>query len=340
MCTLLCAGWLLLGGNCARGADRVELEIVTEAGGAITAGQEWAKLFGELNLSGVQIRGSRPGDKVDLRVSGSPGSRVYHVVGVLTSRNELLVPGKRFRPSDSAAIADWLTRLAEDGPGQPGDEEVPFGLKRDQYVSLRRSLGRPVAARTLEQGAAELADELNRTAGDCFQLTTGARRQLAGAGPWRDELQGLAVGTALAAVLRSEGLGGVPRRGAGTQVICTVSELDENHAAWPVGFNADARRRELLPILFEFLNAEIEGASVAETIDSVAPRLGVPVLYDRLALEIHGIDPAQVEASLPAKRTSYSLLLQKVLFQARLKYELRVDDAGKPFLWITTIKKV
>jgi hypothetical protein len=85
---------------------------------------------------------------------------------------------------------------------------------------------------------------------------------------------------------------------------------------------------------------EIDGVSVAETVTSVAPRFDVPILYDRLALEIHGIDPAKVQASLPAKRTSYSLLLQKVLFQARLKYELRVDDAGKPFIWITTVKKV
>ena len=35
---------------------------------------------------------------------------------------------------------------------------------------------------------------------------------------------------------------------------------------------------------------------------------------------------------------SYSQVLRKILSQAKLRYELRVDDADKPFLWITTVK--
>ena len=60
---------------------------------------------------------------------------------------------------------------------------------------------------------------------------------------------------------------------------------------------------------------------------------------DRAALARHKIDIASINAAVPAKRTSYSLLLQKLLFQARLKYQLRIDDGNRPFIWITTIKK-
>ena len=35
---------------------------------------------------------------------------------------------------------------------------------------------------------------------------------------------------------------------------------------------------------------------------------------------------------------TYSLILQRILSQAKLKKELRTDESGKPFLWITTIK--
>ncbi|MGD9647552.1 MAG: hypothetical protein AB7U73_17690, partial [Pirellulales bacterium] len=99
------------------------------------------------------------------------------------------------------------------------------------------------------------------------------------------------------------------------------------------------RRRELVPKLFEFLNVEIDGISVGEAVANIAPRLEVPVLYDRAALARHDIDVNSVDAAIPAKRTSYSLLLNRLLFQARLKYELRVDDGNRPFVWITTIKK-
>ena len=42
--------------------------------------------------------------------------------------------------------------------------------------------------------------------------------------------------------------------------------------------------------------------------------------------------------TLPRSRTTYSLALKKLLFQAGLKFEVRVDEAGTPFLWISTIK--
>ena len=67
-------------------------------------------------------------------------------------------------------------------------------------------------------------------------------------------------------------------------------------------------------------------------------RLKVPLVYDLNAMAMHGIDPAEVEAKVPAKKMTYSQILAKVLLQAKLQYELRVDEADKPFLWITTVK--
>ena len=54
----------------------------------------------------------------------------------------------------------------------------------------------------------------------------------------------------------------------------------------------------------------------------------------------HEIDLAKVDATVPGKRSTYSLILQKVLRQAMMKPELRLDDAGKPFYWVTTIKPI
>jgi hypothetical protein len=42
--------------------------------------------------------------------------------------------------------------------------------------------------------------------------------------------------------------------------------------------------------------------------------------------------------TVPGKRAIYAILLRQVLFQGQLKYSLRVDDAGKPLIWITTVK--
>jgi len=64
------------------------------------------------------------------------------------------------------------------------------------------------------------------------------------------------------------------------------------------------------------------------------------VLIDHNALARQGIDPAKAAVTLPRSKTTYSLALRKLLFQAKLKYEVRCDEADKPFLWISTVKPV
>jgi hypothetical protein len=86
------------------------------------------------------------------------------------------------------------------------------------------------------------------------------------------------------------------------------------------------------------LNAEIEGVSAAEAIEAIRGRLGVPFLLDHNNLALRRIDLA-TEVAVPAKRSYYSRVLEHVLFKAGLKYELRVDENEKPFVWITTLKR-
>ena len=42
--------------------------------------------------------------------------------------------------------------------------------------------------------------------------------------------------------------------------------------------------------------------------------------------------------TLPRSRTTYSLALKRLLAQAGLQFEIRVDEAGTPFVWISTVK--
>ena len=66
----------------------------------------------------------------------------------------------------------------------------------------------------------------------------------------------------------------------------------------------------------------------------------VPILMDYNAMARHGIDPAKAMVAMPAMRTVYATALRRLLGKVGLRYEIRVDEAGKPFLWITTMKPV
>ena len=63
-------------------------------------------------------------------------------------------------------------------------------------------------------------------------------------------------------------------------------------------------------------------------------------VLERSGLERSDIDAGKSKVSHPNKRTTYSQALRKLLYQAHLKFEVRYDDAGKPFLWVTTLRPV
>jgi len=60
------------------------------------------------------------------------------------------------------------------------------------------------------------------------------------------------------------------------------------------------------------------------------------MLFDEQALVLQRIDPSKVKIKIPLAKIGYEAVLTRTLFQANLKHEVRVDDAGRPFLWITT----
>ena len=106
---------------------------------------------------------------------------------------------------------------------------------------------------------------------------------------------------------------------------------------WPVGWPAEEKDVDLLPKLFDYLEAEITDTPLSEVLEAVQARLGVPLLLDRPALARRNIRLDQVRVSLAARRTYYKRVLDQSLSKARLKAQLRVDEAGQPLLWVSSM---
>ena len=115
-------------------------------------------------------------------------------------------------------------------------------------------------------------------------------------------------------------------------------KLDQE--VWPIGWPPEKPPAEVLPGMFDFHDVNVQNVSAAKLLDAVSKLVKTPVLLDHNALARHGIDPAKAMVSMPRGRTTYSLALRKLLFKAGLKFEIRVDEAGKPFLWVSTVKPV
>ena len=165
-----------------------------------------------------------------------------------------------------------------------------------------------------------------------------------------DELKGLSCGTALACVLRPAGYSMAPRAVGGQIVYAVVkaegnpvsSKLDDVSLAtfkvWPLGGTTDKSDSRAVPGLYKSHNVNVKNVPAATAIAAIGKQLAIPVLFDRKALAKYKIDPAKVSVSFPNRHTTYSLALRTMLFRAKLKFEVRYDDAESPFLWITTSK--
>jgi hypothetical protein len=316
-------------------AGRVKLELFADQGAPITSQQQWLRQLAAVGISDVRIRTGQATDKVGIEVLGSDNEPLYLVTGMIVSGQELILPGRRFRTSEAAQIARWLDDLARRGIRQ---EESPtaFGLSAGLYEKVQKDLARTIAFSTQGMDRSEAVRRIGQ--GLAFPLRTPEGALDSGSDEKVvEELSGLSSGTGLACVLRPAGLSMVPHpRRDGVEY--RLLKAEKGTDVWPVGWPPEKSLPQLTPAMYESFNANIQDVPVATVLRVVSERLKIPHLLDHNALARHGIDPSNKKVNSPQSRTTYNQLLRKVLSQAGLKNETRVDEAGKPFFWITTTK--
>jgi hypothetical protein len=316
---------------------RVDLELAMDSAMVPTEARAWSEMLGQAGFSSVRIRGVKASEEPAIQTSGNESAPSYRVTGVLTSDNQLLLPKGRFNLSDRGRIEQWLRKLRDGGEEGVTVKPAAFGLLPRQLVAVHEALATPVkfstAGRQPREVAKQIADGLTLK----FISDAASQQALAVDEPVADELQGLSSGTVLAAVLRPLGLVLAPEI-AGSEVRLRIGGGKTMKEHWPVGGPPKGNPRETLPDLFKYLKIEIDKTPLSESLTAIGERLKTPLLIDRNALARSQID-LSTNVALPEMNTYYLHALDRLLFQAKLKCELRIDEADKPFLWVTTIRQ-
>jgi hypothetical protein len=315
----------------------VELELALDSAMVPTEARAWSEMLGQAGFSSVRIRSTRASDEPAIQTSGGSGSQSYRVTGILTAENQLLLPQGRFNLSDRGRIEQWLRKLRDNGEEGITIKPAAFGLLPRELVTVHEALTVPVKFSTIgkqpRDAAKQIADGLTLK----FISDGASQKALAGGEPIADELEGLSSGTALAAVLRPLGLVLAPEKSeSGIRLRIGDSRNIKEH--WPVGWPPKGNPRETLPNLFKYLKIEIDKTPLAEAIAAIGGRLKTPVLIDHNSLARIQAD-LNTKVALPETNTYYLNALDRLLYQAKLKCELKIDEANKPLLWITTIRQ-
>ncbi len=321
----------------AQTARRVELELVTNGPVPPLSQQDWLRRLASAGVTKLRIRAMRGGDRLGVETRGTPEMPYYVVTGLLAGSGDVQVGGRRYRPTEAAQLASWLDEVARLGPVENRPPITAFGLTAAEFQRVHDDLARPVGSVTQGRSRAEVVRDLSRRLRlpirvDPSHLAAFQQDTVV------EDLSKLSCGTALACVARPLGMCLVPREQGGRAVEYSIIEAKPGVKAWPIGWQSERNDRETLPALYEFLTVNVDGVPVTDVLKAVSGRIDAPILLDHNALARHGVEPEQVVASFPSSRTWHAKLLQRVLSQAKLKSEVRLDEAGKPFLWVTTMK--
>ncbi len=333
--------WLLIAAIVLLGSEsfaqpRVDFELATEPGFPLTGARDWIQVFAGIQGTRVQVRGARSDEREAVRNLGSDERPNYHVVGILTRRNRLRLPGApEIPPGNRGRVVRWIEQLRLEGTPEKRATRIAFGLDSEELVDFHERMATAISYETKNLRAGDIARKIVHELGVAFEVTAAARKAFGRDEPVADELTSLSKGTALAALLRPLGLATAPRKKAGKMTLL-IADADEVDEWWPIGWPLQQAPFKTAPALFEQLPVSISNTPLDETLQAIQGRVKIPFLYDHNSLARQQIDLAAKHVSFPRRKTSYKRVLDKVLFQARLKGELRTDDAGKPFMWITT----
>ncbi len=320
-------------------ATRVELEIVTGERAEPTTAQAWLRVLQQVGADAVRIRGGRSGDRAQIVTLGSTSSPSFRVVGLVNDRDQLELPGGTFRQQDVAKLRDYVERLKTQGVDGVTGRRGPFGLTKTQFGAVVDVLKRPIRDPAKDQLPADVVRRITASLDMATTIDNAANRRLATGDPVPVEVQSLSSGTGLAAVLAASGLGMTPRIDAQGQLELVIHVARAAEKSWPVGTPVEGPAAATLPVLTETLPVEIKAYPLTDVLAAVQPRFAVPFLMDLERIKSQKIDPATVAVNFPAKRAVYGTVLEAVLTQAQLKYEVRQDEAGAVFVWITTLRQ-
>lgn len=316
----------------------VSLELVSASGLSPETQQNWFQALNRVGFTDLRVRSARPGDAPTVDNRGTPQQPRYVVTGVLTRDNRLQLPGLTVRFGQRQQLTDWLERLRAGGEDAITGDPGAFGLTARQFEVLHEALRPASGFATKGRPSRDVIRQLLDSIPVHVDVDPAAATAVDTREEVLDELQRLSRGTALAAVLRPLGLvvtvTGQGQAAPGLRITRSGAAAD----TWPIGTAPTGSPDKTAPGLFKFLNVEIHDRPLAEALGAIEQRLQIPLVFDRNALAKHDID-LQQPVNFPAKNTFYKKIVDDLLFQARLRSELRIDDAQHPFVWITTIKK-
>lgn len=301
--------------------------------------QEWGRVLQDLGYS-VKFREARAGEAPGVEDRNDGDLLQTRVVAGMAADGSLRVGSQRFTLDTTQPLVNWLEEIRLYGANGPPNANPTWGLSDEQFREVTQLLAQPVA-NSIELQSPVLAIEAIGLPSKMRMKFTDASRALAlgrkpESLPASIELQGFSRGTAIAIVLAQYGLGFRPKYVAPGQYDIEIDRGDESSNLWPVGWKPEQSYSEILPAYLKAIPLDVDDVEVAQLVAAVADKLQLPWFSSSHALHGKGLHISTLKYTRKSDRISPVRLLTAVGDKLHLGFDVRVDEAGKLFLWATT----
>lgn len=325
----------------AQSKRMIHIEVSATARAAVETQQNWMAVLAEAGADRVRSRTSQSAGTIEVRETETSLGVLVNLSGVIDG-NQLKLPGQSFQLRDVDRLRDYVQKLRDDGANVALADKKAFGLTSQQLVNLNQALSFPVEIETRNRPAEDVLDFARRKLSYEFELDATTKLAFKRLEPFPDELQGVSLGTALAAAIRPLGLVLSPARQQGAPITLRIVDSRSVEEHWPIGWPAPQNPIETVPRLFEKNVLEIREFPLDQVLAAVQAKADIPMLFDYNSLARAAIELSATNVTFVNENSSYGFALRQMLNQTRPRtaYEIRVDESGKPFLWISTANPV
>ncbi len=320
----------------------VNLILLTDATAAAEHAQAWGQRLQKFEI-GFQTRQAIAGEKLQVTEKKSGRLRQVAVVAQLDRNGKIVCQNRAFTLGDADKLADWIRELKAYGAQGAPNGKPMFGLDERQFNTVLKALSTPVEVETNGLTLDGVLKKLPIPREYPIRLTPAAERTIQELGRdkvVRQRLAGLSFGSVLAAALGEFGLSFRPLRTPSAKIELAISPRSDDTDAWPVGWPLDPSKPQgqLVPALFQMVPVELNEAPLPDVLVAAAEASETPIVIDHFAIELQGIDLSEIKITIPNRKTTWGVLLRQITTPHKLGRRILTDDAGRPFVLITTLK--
>lgn len=305
--------------------------------------QKWGRVFQEIGYV-VRFREGRAGERTTVENVERSGQEITRIVGLMESDGRISFRGRKFAMSEPDQITAWFEELKRFGANGPPNSSPTWGLNDTQFAAVTRLLSVPVEEPVVMKSAVEALDSMQLPAVVRLRFTDAARakavtppdEQSPGVSELGEDAVGMSKGTVLAIVLAQYGLGYRPLVNPEGGYILEIDAGDESSNFWPIGWKTKEAINVAVPEIFKPITVDVEDVPLTAIVDLLSERLKVRDFYSTAALRGAKIDVAELTYSRKPEKIPPSRLMSLMGDRFQMGMDIRTDESGKCFLWVTT----